>query len=128
MALKKAGWMVCRGFKEMLKGDNVPEIVHCEVLGLCHRVLRPRWWWCKNHVPKVVHCLCLGGGVAVVAAVFIDVLMSGVLTSSSCSGCPCLSNGPKGVCMYVYINIRIYTKKDVGFPVSPIVPSLQHLL
>ena len=67
---------------------------------------------------------------AVVAAVFIDVLTSGVLISSSRSGCPCLLNSPHyraGVCMYVYIIIHNEGYWFSGY-LQSVVPSLQHLL
>ena len=56
-----------------------------------------------------------------VAAVFVDVLTSGVgvLTSSSRSGCPCLSNGPNCRQEYTCTCALIYTHthtKDIGFP------------
>ena len=54
---------------------------------------------------------------AVVAAVFVDVLTSGVgvLTSSSHSGCPYLSNGPNCRQEYTCTCALIYTKKDIAF-------------
>ena len=65
---------------------------------------------------------------AVVAAVFVDVLTS----SSSRSGCPCLSNGPNCRQEYTYTCALIYT---LDFPSTCtysqsmyVVPSLQHLL
>ena len=66
---------------------------------------------------------------AVVAAVFVDVLTS----SSSRSGCPCLSNGPNCRQEYTYACALIYT---LDFPSTctysqsmyVVVPSLQHLL
>ena len=49
-----------------------------------------------------------------VAAVFVDVLTSGVgvLTSSSRSGCPCLSNGPNCRQEYACTCTLTYTMKD----------------
>jgi hypothetical protein len=107
VALKRACWMVCHGLRRCWREDHVPEIVHYEVfvvsfLGLGDsgaKIMSQNSSIVRLLVSFVLSVLVVVLLVAAAVSVTVGVLCwctVGALTLSSCtcSGCPCLSNGP----------------------------------